>query len=123
MTPNTLIPENPDWDAIQQARESQDYARALMATTGEKNPFFLEVLPVFRKPVIMCLLRGLSQDDTIIFCFTLYCEWKSNAFMKMNFGEFEYLAAAFLRNFNLFPKIEIKGFEIKRIKPLTKYEL
>ena len=68
MTPNTLIPENPDWDAIQQARESQDYARALMATTCKENSFFLYVLPIFRKPVLMCLNRGLSQDDTILLC-------------------------------------------------------
>lgn len=119
MTPNTLLPEYPDWDAIQQARESQNYARALMATTGKENSFFLGVLPVFRKPVIMCLLRGLSQDDTILFCFTLYCEWASNVSIRMNLGDFGNFVTAFLHSFMFFPKTDLKDFELKRIKPLS----
>lgn len=118
MTPNTLLPGNPDWDAIQQAKESQDYARALMTITGKENPFFLGVLPVFRKPVITCLLRGLSQEQTITLCFMLYCEWKSNVFTRINLGDFDNLVTVFLHSFIHFPKTELKDFETNRIKPL-----
>jgi hypothetical protein len=93
----------------------KDYVRALMAITGIENSFFLDVLPVFRKPVLNCLLCGLSQDDTIILCFTLYCEWKSNVSMRMNLGDFEDIVAFFLRNILPFPKIDLKDFEAKRI--------